>query len=143
MIFIIGIFQLHCKSEHKQVKWNKNKRGMRIKVFKVTKTISSLRIFLIFYIYFFTKRFWAYKSSKQKTTNKTKISKFYEGESRLFFILVLFLRSKSLFFFFKKQTWNFPDNLEDSTTEVYPYQPPYGEFICIYLLFVRISFYSW
>ena len=26
MIFIISIFQFHCKSEHKQVKWNKIKR---------------------------------------------------------------------------------------------------------------------
>ena len=29
MTFIIGIFQFHCKSEHKQVKLNKIKREIR------------------------------------------------------------------------------------------------------------------
>ena len=28
MTFIIAIFQLHCKNEHRQVKWNKIKRDM-------------------------------------------------------------------------------------------------------------------
>ena len=28
MVFIISIFQFHCKSEHKQGKWNKIKRDM-------------------------------------------------------------------------------------------------------------------
>ena len=28
MILIIGIFQFHCRSEHKQIKWNKIKREM-------------------------------------------------------------------------------------------------------------------
>ena len=28
MTFIIGIFQFHCKSEHKQVKWNEIEQGM-------------------------------------------------------------------------------------------------------------------
>ena len=28
MALIIGIFQFHCKSEHKQVKWNEIKQGM-------------------------------------------------------------------------------------------------------------------
>ena len=28
MAFIIGIFQFHCKSEHKKVKWNKIKQGI-------------------------------------------------------------------------------------------------------------------
>ena len=28
MTFIIGIFQFHCKSEHKQVKWKESKEDM-------------------------------------------------------------------------------------------------------------------
>ena len=43
-----------------------------------------------------------------------------------------------------KQTQNCPDDHKYNTTELYPSQPPYAEFFCVYLyLFVRISFYSW
>ena len=39
---------------------------------------------------------------------------------------------------------NCPDRLIYYTTDVYPLQPPYGEFICMHLfLFEKIIFYSW
>ena len=64
---------------------------MSIIVFKVTRTIPSLCIFLFFFIFFLRKDFESTKTRhKQKTTNKTKIIAFWCS----FYAQNLFLKKK-------------------------------------------------
>ena len=52
IIFIIGIFQFHCKSEHKQVKWNKMKEDMfkTDSIFPCLQSSSYLNDFRIYFL---------------------------------------------------------------------------------------------
>ena len=60
-----------------------------------------------------------------------------------FGLICVFVRLKSFRKKKNKQTRNCPNNLIYNTTDKYPYQAAYREFICTHLfLFVKISFYS-
>ena len=76
---------------------------------------------------------WQNKKKKQTLNNKgnnfSRAQKLLRGWKLFVLRLMLFLRSK---FFRKKnkEVWNCPNNLICYTTEVYPYQHTYREFIC-------------
>ena len=109
-------------------------------VFEVIKTISSL------FIYFsYEKILSKKKAQKRKRFSPSwkfflcaqKCVAFVVFCSLVFVLLVgvclwrvfqnLFIKKK------KKQAWNCPDNLKYYTTDVYPYQHTYEEFICSHL----------
>ena len=119
-----------------------------------------------FFFFFYEKILSVKKHQNQKQTISTLLDVFCARRKqlpllffvRLFFFCYLvfawFIFARSKFFRKKsKLAWNYPNNLIYYTTEVYPYQPTYREFICTHLfLFViiwRISsfylnlFYLW
>ena len=57
MIFIFGIFQFHCKSDHKQVKWNKIKQGLckSDRIFPYLQSSALFKRLLKFILRFFSK----------------------------------------------------------------------------------------
>ena len=76
---------------------------MRIKVFKVTKTISSLRNFLIFYIYFFLRKdFERTKAASKKQLTKQKLANSTRVKVACFSFWCSFY-AQNLFFFKKKK----------------------------------------